>query len=213
MLNVTEGEKLVTLLNDLIEHPSIYQWDVDIHWHICDLLAVCSLNYFPLHVNLTVFTTAFWLFDLLARLGKSSCTPTTIETGCCTRLATSSTKHALRKVYNNSDFIFPSHHPTLGSDWPCFIFVIHCGHLCPSQITWTSDIFPHWICHSARWYFRSAVVHTRCRRCIPESLGWLTSQPCPSCGEWLAHHFMATRGQLYMTCLYCAYIIGCHKVC
>ena len=31
MLNVTEGEKLVTLLNDLIEHPSIYQWDVDIH--------------------------------------------------------------------------------------------------------------------------------------------------------------------------------------
>ena len=40
MLNMTEGDKLVQLVNDLIEHPSVHQWDMALHQHICYLLAV-----------------------------------------------------------------------------------------------------------------------------------------------------------------------------
>jgi len=42
MLNITEGDKLVQLVNDLIERPSVHQWDMALHRHICYLLAVRS---------------------------------------------------------------------------------------------------------------------------------------------------------------------------
>ena len=102
---------------------------------------------------------------------------------------------------------FYSHHPTLFSNWLCFIFAIHHQHL--SQITWTSCILPHQICHSSWWHLWPAALHTCHQRHIPKNISQLTVTSWPSYGEWLAYLNMATWYLLYTTSIYCTYSIGC----
>jgi len=40
LLNVTQGEKIVKFLNQLVQYPAMFDWALNVHREICDMVAV-----------------------------------------------------------------------------------------------------------------------------------------------------------------------------
>ena len=41
LLDVSQGEKLMKFLNQLVQYPAMYDWALNIHCEICHMIAVC----------------------------------------------------------------------------------------------------------------------------------------------------------------------------